>query len=235
MSYYIVKQPGRVVEAAAGMGAFVSQRRVKDRAAKTDRFRAARRFTAIRGMGAFDFNAGTVWSDMQTCNNAWQASKTTVPQCGKWTSAVRGALGTLGYGQLAMGGPWGAADISAYKAWCRANGVAEGTYPTQSALATMETQLSIGKVTGGEKPVEFAESGGELVPIDSVTKEPIPQPEKKGMNLAMLGLVAVGLIGVGALAIAAKKRGGSRPSPVSGPLPAPMVANRRRRHRRRHH
>jgi hypothetical protein len=224
MSYYIVNQPGRVVEAAAGMGAFVSQRGApRRRAARTDRasvppeFRArAARAASFRGFGAFEFSAAKVWSDMQACDNAWQASKTTVPQCGTWTSAVRGALGTLGYGQLAMGGAWGAADIGAYKAWCSNNGVSPGTYPTESSLATMETQLSIGKVTGGDPPIEYAVVGGELVPIDAVTKEPIP--EKKGLNLAMLGLVAVGLIGVGALAIAAKRRGG-RTTVVTGALP----------------
>jgi hypothetical protein len=174
-------------------------------------------------MGAFDFNAATVWSDMQACNTAWQASQTTVPQCGTWTSAVRGALGTLGYGSLTMGVAWGAADIAAYKAWCRANGIAEGTYPTQSSLATMETQLSQGIVTGGETPIEYTESGGELVPASAVTGKPAVEG-KKGFNVAALAIGAVALIGVAAIAIAAKRHGGSRATVVTGALPSTAAA-----------
>jgi hypothetical protein len=228
MSYYIVKQPGKVYEAAAGLGAIVRQRRVSDRGRAS---RAAHRWnqpirSPFRGMGAFDFNAATVWSQMQACNSAWQANQTTVPQCGQWTNAVRGALGTLGYGQLTMGQPWGAADIAAYKAWCGANGIAEGTYPTQSSLGVMEQQLSIGKVTGGETPTEYTEVDGELVPTAALTPAQKAQVEaqKKPFNYAALAIGAAALIGVAAIAIAAKRHGSSRATVVTGALPTTAAA-----------
>jgi hypothetical protein len=240
MSYYIVKAPGTVNEAAAGMGAFVRQGRAVRpiRASSNDRvIRAARPtgpwsrprgFRAVRGFGAFEFNAASVWHDINVCNTAWQTSQTTAPQC-NWTDKVRGALGTLGYGQLPMGGSWGSADIAAYKSWCRANGIAEGTYPTQSSLSVMETQLAQHNVTGTETPVEYTESGGSLVPAAAVTKAgPAEQAAagKGGPNLATMALVAVGLIGLGAIAMVAAKRRGSSTTrvstvaPVTGPLPA---------------
>ena len=176
-------------------------------------------------MGAFDFNAASVWSAMQTCNTAWQSSQTTVPQCKTWTNAVRGALGTLGYGALPMGGSWLAADIAAYKAWCRANSIAEGTYPTQSALQVMETQLAQGITTGGSTPVEYTETpSGDLVPAVDVTK-PAPIVEgKKGFNVAALAIGAAALIGIAAIAIAAKRHGGSRTTVVTGSLPSTVAA-----------
>jgi hypothetical protein len=176
-------------------------------------------------MGAFEFNAAAVWSDMQACNTAWQSSQTTVPQCKTWTNAVRGALGTLGYGALPMGGSWGSADIAAYKAWCRANSISEGTYPTQTALQVMETQLAQGITTGGVTPIEYTETAnGDLVPTTDVTKAGPPVAEgKKPFNVAALAIGAAALIGVAAIAIAAKRHGG-RTTVVTGALPSTVAA-----------
>jgi len=227
MSYYALQQGTNVYEAAAGLGAIV---RTQDARGKWIRQGKASQPWSIpfaySGFGGIEFSGSKGWADQTACDAAWQATKTTVPQCKTWVNLMRAGLAQLGYGQLGQSVAWGAADIAAYKAWCAKNSMTPTTYPTKDGWTLMETQVNQGIVTGDQPPVEMVKSGDTFVPAGTVAGA----GASKGVSPFMLGLIAVGLIGVGAIAIAAKRRkGGTAATPVSGPLPSPMKANFPRR------
>jgi len=231
MSYYGLTAGTNVYEAAAGLGAIL---RTKD---KSGQYRPAKWLipSAYSGLGGIEFNGAQGWTDQLACNAAYQANKTTIPQCKSWVNLMRAGLAQLGYGQLGQNVSWGSADEAAYKSWCTKNSMTPTAMPTQDGWTLMQTQVNNNIVTGDQPPVQMTKSGDTFVPTGTVAGA----GASTGISPMMIGLIAVGVIGLGAIAIMAKRHGKAA-APVTGSLAsasAPMKANLGRKHRRhsRHH
>lgn len=149
------------------------------------------------GLGAtgISFNAASVWAGWKACSGGSQA------QCKAAVDTIRGALGQLGYGALALGTPWTSSDIAAWKAWQSDNGLTPLTaIPWKDHLNVMEAQMKAGKVTGGEEPIVYTTiAGGQVAKAETVGEG------KQGLSRnMMIGIAAVA--GVGLLAIVASKK-----------------------------
>ncbi len=170
-------------------------------------------YLPLAGLGAIDFNSGTVWSQWLAGANGNNAS-------GKLAAnSIRAALGQLGYGPFTMDQSWGtAADKSGYTKFAQQQSLAPATgmptwWPTQTGITRLEEIVKQGGTPGGGPVQEFHQVGEQIVP-GATAASATPTSSKGGVSTASMssgtkiGLVVLGLGVIGAMALMSKKNTG---------------------------
>jgi hypothetical protein len=171
MSYYAMSGVPSITQAAAGMGCCMS------------------------GLGAVDFNSGSVWTNFLAGANGNNAAGKAAGQ------AIQAALNQIGYGPLAVDGQLGAASVSAWTRFASDNGVG-GTWPTQAGIIKLGEQVNKGGDQGGGGVVESHVVAGQIVAGAS----PTATGTSKASMSTMLGIGAVAIGAIALLAVFAKKK-----------------------------
>jgi len=175
---------------------------------------------SLYGLGAVEFNAGTVWQD-------WLAGAKGDNAAGmRAANAIRAALSQLGFGATTMGVSWGSSqDKAAYGAFASKEGIPAPPglplwWPSQTGIIKLEELVKAGQTVGAQPVTEFHEVAGKMVPGPAPGVAPVvarPAVAKAGLTTGqMLGLGALALVAVGAIALLARRKPERRPpSPPS--------------------
>ena len=186
---------------------------------------------AMKGFGAIDFNASTVWSD-------WLAGASGNAAAGKRAASnIQAALNQLGYGPIGVDGAFGSGSLAAWARFANDNGTGDAKWPTQVGIDKMGEVVAAGGAPGGGPVVESHIVNGQFVPGPAPGAAPIGTPAAKaGMTGTQIGLLVAALVVVGGLAVMAKKKKpGAAASSGYGGSSAMTVHATPNRRRRRHH